>query len=61
MALSKVVLPLALLQYTMPIFWSSTPYDASHAYRMDLYKGNAIAYLGNDNVGYGFSVRCLQD
>ena len=42
-------------------FWSSTPYEASNAYRMYLDKGNAIATLSNLNVGYGFSVRCLQD
>ena len=40
-------------------FWSSTPYDASNAYRTALSKGNAIADLDNYKVGDGFSVRCL--
>ena len=42
-------------------FWSSTPYGASNAYRMNLVKGDAIAYLHSNVVGLSFSVRCMKN
>ena len=41
-------------------FWSSTT-GGNGAYYMYLYYDSADAYLNTNNVGHGFSVRCLKD
>ena len=41
--------------------WSSTEYDATYAYGMDLYSSSSDINFTNYYKGYGFSVRCLKD
>ena len=45
---------------TYGFFWSSTA-GGYGAYYMHLYNGNANAHLYTNDVGLGFSVRCLKD
>ncbi len=42
-------------------FWSSTELSSSKAYVMDLIGSSSSVTLIDDNKGYGFSVRCVQD
>ena len=45
----------------LPSFWSSTEYDATHAYDLDL--GSTVSNFGLGSLykDYGFSVRCVKD
>ncbi|MCK9426779.1 MAG: carboxypeptidase regulatory-like domain-containing protein, partial [Ignavibacteriaceae bacterium] len=42
-------------------FWSSTEYDATSAYILNLNYYDSGIYLGNDGKEYGFRIRCLKD